>query len=220
MFVCVWYFSLVVWYLVPFWCTFYVNLRLYKPQSVERWNFCCGWYLVVFVLQAEAQLFCSCGMWGLGVFGVYPLMCSFNQVAFDFIFSFLFISYLCVCFSVFVNYLIGTSPEWLRWNALCVGGKCQVIQDTLGPNTVHLLLMATIARRSRLYIFMYQYNLFCFPTTTIAHFSPPPIKPHIFLRTFCCLFCFCYCSCGKWGLLWFVFLVCTLTINTQVQQCY
>ena len=32
-FVCVWYFSLVVWYLVPFFDVLcYVNLRLYIPQ--------------------------------------------------------------------------------------------------------------------------------------------------------------------------------------------
>ena len=26
------------------------------PQFVVCWSFCCGWYLVVFVLQAEAQI--------------------------------------------------------------------------------------------------------------------------------------------------------------------
>jgi len=30
-------------------------------------EFRCGWVGVVSVLQAEAQLVCSCGMWGLGV---------------------------------------------------------------------------------------------------------------------------------------------------------
>jgi len=30
-------------------------------------EFRCGWVGVVSVLQAEAQLVCSCGMWGLEV---------------------------------------------------------------------------------------------------------------------------------------------------------
>ena len=30
-------------------------------------EFWCGWVGVVSVLQAEVQLVCSCGMWGLGV---------------------------------------------------------------------------------------------------------------------------------------------------------
>ena len=43
---------------LPHWSVFLVRCVL---------EFRCGWVGVVSVLRAEAQLVCSCGMWGLGV---------------------------------------------------------------------------------------------------------------------------------------------------------
>ena len=41
------------------------SVVLFSVRCVlEIW---CGWFWVVLVLQAEAHLFCSCGIWGLGV---------------------------------------------------------------------------------------------------------------------------------------------------------
>jgi hypothetical protein len=44
-----------------------VNLRLQHTLVPCVLEFRHGWVGVVSVLHAEAQLVCSCGMWGLGV---------------------------------------------------------------------------------------------------------------------------------------------------------
>ena len=52
----------------------WITHRSSCSQFVVCCSFCCGWYLVVFVLQVEALLFCSCGMWGLGLLKMGILM--------------------------------------------------------------------------------------------------------------------------------------------------
>ena len=67
-FVCVWYFSLYVWYLVPFFDVLcYVNLRLYVPQFVVCWRFgAAGFEWCSFCrLKHNCSVHVVCGGWGL-----------------------------------------------------------------------------------------------------------------------------------------------------------
>jgi len=65
-----------------------VNLRLHIPWIDMCWEFRCGWVGVVSVLQAEEQLVCSCGMWGLGVNGSLKYGVNFSWSLFRDEFSF------------------------------------------------------------------------------------------------------------------------------------